>query len=68
MSHESVPIAHGLPVDRDVGPFDPPRHITRPREAKTCPGAQVLPRFRRHWNHLRHVLSGSLPLAFLTHT
>ncbi len=48
--------------------FDPPRHITRLREAKTCPGAQVLPRFRRHWNHLRHVLSGSLPLAFLTHT
>src|SRR6266540_6162952 len=35
---------------------------------QTCPGAQLLPRFRRHWCLLRHVISGSLTLAFLTHT
>ncbi len=35
---------------------------------RTCPGDQVMPRFRRHWNKLRHVISGSLSLAFLVHT
>ncbi|MDQ0380191.1 cytochrome P450 [Amycolatopsis thermophila] len=27
-------IPHGLPVERDAGPFDPPREITRLREAR----------------------------------
>jgi cytochrome P450 len=29
-----VPIPHGLPMERDAGPFDPPRQITRLREAR----------------------------------
>ncbi|SFQ30528.1 Cytochrome P450 [Amycolatopsis arida] len=33
MSHP-VPIPHGLPMERDAGPFDPPREITRLREAR----------------------------------
>jgi len=35
---------------------------------QTYPEAQLVPRFRRHCNHLRHIVSGSLTLAFLTHT
>jgi cytochrome P450 len=31
---ETVSIPHGLPMDRDAGPFDPPRDITRLREAR----------------------------------
>lgn len=31
---QTVPIPHGLPMDRDAGPFDPPRDITRLREAR----------------------------------
>ncbi|MBM4794589.1 cytochrome P450 [Streptomyces sioyaensis] len=31
---QTVPIPHGLPMDRDAGPFDPPREITRLREAR----------------------------------
>ncbi|MFJ9416131.1 cytochrome P450 [Streptomyces sp. NPDC101227] len=31
---ETVAIPHGLPMDRDAGPFDPPRQITRLREAR----------------------------------
>ncbi|UKY48217.1 cytochrome P450 [Streptomyces inhibens] len=31
---QPVPIPHGLPMERDAGPFDPPRHITRLREAR----------------------------------
>lgn len=31
---ETVPVPHGLPMDRDAGPFDPPRAITRLREAR----------------------------------
>lgn len=31
---ETLPIPHGLPMDRDAGPFDPPRQITRLREAR----------------------------------
>jgi cytochrome P450 len=30
----TVPIPHGLPMERDAGPFDPPRPITRLREAR----------------------------------
>ncbi|MDI3288731.1 cytochrome P450 [Polyangium sp. 15x6] len=30
----TVPIPHGLPMERDAGPFDPPRQITRLREAR----------------------------------
>ncbi|MGY2121149.1 cytochrome P450 [Nocardia gipuzkoensis] len=30
----TVPIPHGLPMERDAGPFDPPREITRLREAR----------------------------------
>ncbi|BDM74188.1 cytochrome P450 (plasmid) [Streptomyces nigrescens] len=31
---EPVPVPHGLPMERDAGPFDPPRQITRLREAR----------------------------------
>ncbi|ARF53788.1 cytochrome P450 [Streptomyces gilvosporeus] len=31
---ETVSVPHGLPMDRDAGPFDPPRQITRLREAR----------------------------------
>ncbi|MFE7317842.1 cytochrome P450 [Streptomyces sp. NPDC057555] len=31
---EKVPVPNGLPMDRDAGPFDPPRQITRLREAR----------------------------------
>jgi cytochrome P450 len=31
---QTVPIPHGLPMDRDAGPFDPPSQITRLREAR----------------------------------
>ncbi|PCC73673.1 cytochrome P450 [Nannocystis exedens] len=30
----TVPIPHGLPMERDAGPFDPPRQISRLREAR----------------------------------
>ncbi|TCO62815.1 cytochrome P450 [Actinocrispum wychmicini] len=29
-----APIPHGLPMERDAGPFDPPRDITRLRDAR----------------------------------
>ena len=31
---QTVPVPHGLPMERDAGPFDPPRRITRLREAR----------------------------------
>jgi cytochrome P450 len=31
---QTVPLPHGLPMERDAGPFDPPRQITRVREAR----------------------------------
>jgi cytochrome P450 len=31
---QTVPIPHGLPMERDASPFDPPRRITRLREAR----------------------------------
>ncbi|MFB6602856.1 cytochrome P450 [Streptomyces noursei] len=31
---QSVPVPHGLPMDRDANPFDPPRAITRLRAAR----------------------------------
>ena len=31
---QTVPIPHGLLTERDAGPFDPPRQITRLREAR----------------------------------
>ncbi|RSM76733.1 cytochrome P450 [Kibdelosporangium aridum] len=31
---QTVPIPHGLPMDRDTSPFDPPSQITRLREAR----------------------------------
>lgn len=30
----TVPVPHGLPMNRDAGPFDPPRDITRLRAAR----------------------------------
>ncbi|MBF6208148.1 cytochrome P450 [Streptomyces gardneri] len=30
----TVPVPHGLPMERDAGPFDPPSRITRLREAR----------------------------------
>ncbi|GAA5200837.1 cytochrome P450 [Rugosimonospora acidiphila] len=31
---QTVSIPHGLPIERDAGPFDPPRQITRLRDAR----------------------------------
>ncbi|MEU4251118.1 cytochrome P450 [Amycolatopsis sp. NPDC026612] len=31
---QQVDVPHGLPMDRDAGPFDPPRELTRLREAR----------------------------------
>ncbi|MGY5123568.1 cytochrome P450 [Streptomyces nigrescens] len=31
---QTVPVPHGLPMERDASPFDPPRQITRLREAR----------------------------------
>jgi len=31
---QTVPVPQGLPMERDAGPFDPPRDITRLREAR----------------------------------
>ncbi|MCE6998432.1 cytochrome P450 [Saccharothrix sp. S26] len=31
---DTAPIPHGLPMDRDAGPFDPPSRITRLRETR----------------------------------
>jgi cytochrome P450 len=31
---QTVPVPHGLPMDRDAGPFDPPRQITLLRDAR----------------------------------
>ncbi|MGK4580545.1 cytochrome P450 [Kitasatospora sp. HPMI-4] len=31
---QTAPVPHGLPMERDAGPFDPPRRITRLREAR----------------------------------
>jgi len=31
---QPVPVPHGLPMDRDAGPFDPPSEITRLRDAR----------------------------------
>ena len=31
---QPVTIPHGLPMERDAGPFDPPREITRLRDAR----------------------------------
>jgi cytochrome P450 len=33
MTHP-IPVPHGLPQERDAGPFEPPREITRLREAR----------------------------------
>jgi cytochrome P450 len=31
---DTAPIPHGLPMERDAGPFDPPREITRLRQVR----------------------------------
>ncbi|MEC3978233.1 cytochrome P450 [Amycolatopsis sp. H20-H5] len=31
---QPVPVPQGLPMERDAGPFDPPRHLTRLRETR----------------------------------
>jgi len=68
VSGRQVPTFHARARTR----LAPPTCRTPPGQSagspRTCPGAQVLPRFRRHWNLLRHVISGSLSLAFLIHT
>ncbi|POX42729.1 cytochrome P450 [Streptomyces sp. Ru73] len=33
-SHRSAPVPHGLPMERDAGPFAPPRRITQLRETR----------------------------------
>ncbi|MFG2138593.1 cytochrome P450 [Streptomyces sp. NPDC048650] len=45
---QTVPVPHGLPMDRDAGPFDPPRHITRLREARPV-SPMVFPDGHRGW-------------------
>ncbi|HEX6359152.1 cytochrome P450 [Actinophytocola sp.] len=45
---QTVPIPHGLPMERDAGPFDPPSGITRLREARpVCP--MVFPDGHEGW-------------------
>lgn len=34
LMNQSVPVPHGLPRERTAGPFDPPREISRLREAR----------------------------------
>ncbi|TVT57820.1 cytochrome P450 [Amycolatopsis rhizosphaerae] len=45
---EAIPIPHGLSVERDAGPFNPPSQITRLREARpVCP--MVFPDGHEGW-------------------
>lgn len=45
---QPVPIPHGLPMERDAGPFDPPRLITRLREARPV-SPMVFPDAHEGW-------------------
>ncbi|MFH8569958.1 cytochrome P450 [Streptomyces sp. NPDC017993] len=45
---ETVPVPHGLPMDRDAGPFDPPRQITRLRDARPV-SPMVFPDGHQGW-------------------
>ncbi|MGW1195774.1 cytochrome P450 [Streptomyces sp. NPDC002536] len=45
---ETLPVPHGLPMDRDAGPFDPPRQITRLREARPV-SPMVFPDGHQGW-------------------
>ncbi|GAA3541885.1 cytochrome P450 [Amycolatopsis ultiminotia] len=47
MTH-TVPVPHGLPMERDAGPFDPPRRITRLREARPV-SPMVFPDGHQGW-------------------
>ncbi|MCC3317039.1 cytochrome P450 [Nocardia africana] len=44
----TVPVPHGLPMERDAGPFDPPREITRLRDAHPV-GPMIFPDGHEGW-------------------
>ncbi|MBW4717033.1 cytochrome P450 [Saccharothrix obliqua] len=45
---EEVPVPHGLPMERNAGPFDPPREITRLRAARPV-SPMVFPDGHKGW-------------------
>ncbi|SMC85149.1 cytochrome P450 [Kibdelosporangium aridum] len=45
---QTVPIPHGLPMDRDASPFDPPSQITRLRDARPV-SPMVFPDGHQGW-------------------
>ncbi|GAA0613102.1 cytochrome P450 [Kutzneria viridogrisea] len=45
---QTAPIPHGLPMERDAGPFNPPRRITRLREARPV-SPMVFPDGHQGW-------------------
>ncbi|MEV4129131.1 cytochrome P450 [Nocardia sp. NPDC049707] len=45
---QTAPIPHGLPLERDAGPFDPPRDITRLREVRPV-SPMVFPDGHQGW-------------------
>ncbi|WP_067540271.1 cytochrome P450 [Nocardia crassostreae] len=45
---QTVPVPHGLPMERDAGPFDPPRAITRLRAARPV-SPMVFPNGHEGW-------------------
>ncbi|WP_030518752.1 cytochrome P450 [Nocardia sp. NRRL WC-3656] len=44
----TVPVPHGLPMERDAGPFDPPREITHLRDAHPV-GPMIFPDGHEGW-------------------
>ena len=44
----TVPVPHGLPMERNAGPFDPPREITRLRDAHPV-GPMIFPDGHEGW-------------------
>ncbi|GGU87680.1 cytochrome P450 [Streptomyces albospinus] len=58
---ETAPVPHGLPMERDAGPFDPPRGITRLREARPV-SPLVFPNGHEGWlvtgyDAVRHLMA-----------
>jgi cytochrome P450 len=45
---QTAPIPHGLPMERDAGPFNPPRQITRLREVRPV-SPMVFPDGHKGW-------------------
>jgi cytochrome P450 len=46
--NQTVPLPHGLPVERDAGPFDPPRDISKLREDRPV-SPMVFPDGHQGW-------------------